>query len=100
MNKITNHIFQSIPISLDGMHYDKCQFNDCELIYRGQDTFSLTGCTFHECRFRLDDAALNTITMLSALYHSAFHPFAAAEIERVQHGDYLPADFPKRAAVA
>lgn len=96
MNKISNSTFQNVPVSLDGIHYDHCQFTNCALVFHGQNLFSLTNCTFNGCWLRMDEFALNTVTMLSVFYHTGFRPLVEMEIERIQKGDYLPPNFLKQ----
>lgn len=48
--KITGKKYRDETIYLDFVHYDKCEFRDCEL-FINYGILSLTNCSFHGCKF-------------------------------------------------
>jgi hypothetical protein len=57
-------------VVLDGNEYIDCQFESCQLIYKGGELPRLNRCQFVRCSWHLEDAAQRTIRFLRSIYHS------------------------------
>ncbi|MEH3452378.1 hypothetical protein [Phytobacter diazotrophicus] len=55
-------------IELDGNHYEKCTFKNCEIVFKGLLPFNLIGCDFIGCKWRFDGPAANTMNFLKIMY--------------------------------
>jgi hypothetical protein len=69
MATFTNSVYSSCDEVLDGKEYHACEFQNCQLIYRGGEVPILDGCRFAGCKWRFDDSAGRTLGFLSAMYH-------------------------------
>jgi hypothetical protein len=69
MAKHVGEQFKDQRVLLDGESYERCEFNKCVIVYGGGPLSDLVGCSFHECRFELEDAAQRTLEFLNAIYH-------------------------------
>jgi hypothetical protein len=67
MNLVSGHTFEGRRFVIDGSRFVDCQFTRCKLIFRASDTVAFDGCTFTECDWVFEDAALLTLQFLSAL---------------------------------
>jgi hypothetical protein len=54
---------------LDGNEYVNCKFTNCALTYRGGGLPTISGCSFEDCRWQLEDASERTLVFLRAIYH-------------------------------
>ena len=57
---------------LDGNEYVNCKFTNCALTYRGGGLPTISGCSFEDCRWQLEDASERTLVFLRAIYHGRF----------------------------
>jgi hypothetical protein len=69
MAKHVGEQFKDQRVLLDGESYERCEFKQCVIVYRGGPLSDLVGCSFHDCRFELEDAAQRTLEFLNAIYH-------------------------------
>ena len=61
-------VFKNKTIELDGNTFVDCQFDDCELVFRGKDPVDLGRCHFNRPKWQFHDGAGDTITLLRMLY--------------------------------
>ena len=54
-------------VELDGNRFVRCRFNDATLVYRGGPAPILTDCCFDPAQIQFQDAAANTVSLLSAM---------------------------------
>lgn len=55
-------------IVIDGKHFEDCSFETCTLVYRGGVPPNFVQCDFAAPRFVFEEAAQNTIQLMSAIY--------------------------------
>lgn len=60
--------FKGQTIRLDTITYEKCRFDDCDIVYGGNGGFSLVGCKFNDTRFSFDGPASQALSYLSYIY--------------------------------
>lgn len=70
--QIQGSTFENDIVELDWNTYDHCDFWHCVLVYRGGTPPRFAQCTFLQCSFRFEDAAGNTLSFLTSLYHGGF----------------------------
>ena len=68
MNKFISSTFNNTVVELDGNHFEKCVFENCEIVYKGLQPFNLINCNFIACKWKLEGAASNTINFLNIMY--------------------------------
>lgn len=68
MNKFISSTFNNTVVELDGNHFEKCVFENCEIVYKGLQPFNLINCNFIACKWKLEGAASNTINFLKVMY--------------------------------
>jgi hypothetical protein len=61
--------FSGTTEAIDGNQYENCVFKNCALVYRGGELPTIAGCTFDDCRWEFDEAAMRTLVLLRNLYH-------------------------------
>ena len=54
-------------MSIDGNEYHNCTFNDCELVYKGEEPPSFVRCSFNNIRMSFGDAAGRTVAFLQGM---------------------------------
>ena len=57
-------------IALDGETFENCEFRDCRMVYAGGTPPVFTGCAFHGCDWRFDEAAGRTLAYLKLLWQA------------------------------
>ena len=55
-------------VVLDGEAFRRCEFRDCRLVYSGGEPPTFTGCRFHDCEWRFEDAAARTLAHLKVAW--------------------------------
>ena len=70
-------------VALDGETFDDCEFRDCRLTYAGGEPPAFTGCQFHDCDWRLDEAAGRTLVFLKRIWLAGDKPTVQAMIKGV-----------------
>ena len=74
-------------VILDGTRFVRCDFHGTEIIYEGQDVFSLERCEFNAPRFAFSKYAANTIFVLTKMYADpAFRPIIESTLENIRVG--------------
>jgi hypothetical protein len=65
------------PIEVDGKRFVNCEFDGSELVFRGENVFSLESNRFNQIpRFRFEGKAANTVSVLKTFNNVAeFKPF-------------------------
>jgi len=61
--------FAGERVVLDGKHFEDCRFDTCTLVYRGGAPPNFVRCDFATPRFVFEDAAQNTVQLMSAIYN-------------------------------
>lgn len=64
MADYADQTFSGVDVEMDGNTYLRCRFEHCALIYRGDALPSFDQCSFHNSRFRHEDAAGRTLAWL------------------------------------
>lgn len=60
--------FTDVTLHIDGERFLDCEFRGATLVYAGGPLPFFEGCHFHNCTWRLDDAADRTRALISFLY--------------------------------
>ena len=60
--------FRNKRITLSGNQFDECNFHDCEMVFTGVGSVSLTRNSFENCRWLFDGPSLATVRFMKALY--------------------------------
>ncbi|MDQ3692097.1 MAG: hypothetical protein M3464_00515 [Chloroflexota bacterium] len=71
---VAGQTFDNQTIEVDGQAYEKCQFIECRIIFRGIEGVSFDECTFTRCDWRFSGPARNTLSYLSAIYRGLDDP--------------------------
>jgi hypothetical protein len=61
---------ESESVLLDGNEFINCEFQGCNLVYRGGELPRLQQCRFARCAWHLEEGAQRTIQFLRSIYHS------------------------------
>jgi hypothetical protein len=70
LTKIENQKFEGVPVILDGYHYVKCTFINCQLVFGG-GYYNLVECNIIPgCAVGLTGMAQNTLNFLSSVYRA------------------------------
>ncbi len=69
MKEIIEKEFEFETINIDNKNFIKCVFTSCKLVYSGEGSVGLNGCTFNNCRWGFTGSASNTISFLKGMYH-------------------------------
>lgn len=69
MKVVHEHVFKNERVELDGQTWQFCEFQQCELVYRG-GPMDLFDCHFKGCRYTLEGPAGNTLKFLADMYRS------------------------------
>jgi hypothetical protein len=57
-------------VSLDGGHFEDCEFRQCRLVYAGGAPPVFVGCRFDGCEWKFEGAAANTLAHLKIVWGS------------------------------
>ena len=68
--KYTAEKFNADNVTVDFNEYVDCEFNTCEIIFKGGNLPVFDHCVFSNCRFSLIENADNTLGYLSFLYQN------------------------------
>lgn len=68
LNRQTNRTIRDTSLLIDGAHFFRCTFINCQLIYSGRDEVDFDDCTFQDCNWTFDDAAARTLGYISTLF--------------------------------
>lgn len=86
--KLVDQEFANQQIDLDYHFFEDCTFRRCTLVFHGHGAVKLKNNHFDECRFKLGEAAENTLYMLQAMYHGDFRRFVEDTFKQVREGTY------------
>lgn len=64
----TATVFNHETVYLDGDAFEGCEFRDCRLVYSGGEPPAFRDCKFHDCDWKFEDAAANTLGTLKAVW--------------------------------
>ncbi|MCE9874053.1 hypothetical protein LZ667_22105 [Hafnia alvei] len=65
---IKNNSFKDTLVTLDGIHYEGCSFENCTIQYSGLGEFGLVGCSFNRCKWAFSGPAANTLNFMRHVY--------------------------------
>jgi len=68
LTRIMDSSFKDTVVTLDGIHYERCVFENCTIQYSGLGEFGLVGCSFNSCRWAFSGPAANTLTFMKHIY--------------------------------
>jgi hypothetical protein len=95
---IENQTFRNQEVVIDGNEYQRCNFENCTLIYQGGEPPTFTRCTFRGGSISLDGSALNTMRYMSGLYQGGLTRPVGRTLESIRKGNLplanRPADCP------
>jgi hypothetical protein len=82
MIKVENQKIEKQVVILDGYHYKKCTFIQCQLIFSGMGLYGLEDCNISpDSGFGFNGPAQNTLNFLSAVHRS--NPNGRALVEAI-----------------
>ncbi|MEO8926723.1 MAG: hypothetical protein ABI306_06115 [Caulobacteraceae bacterium] len=55
-------------VSLDGEHFEDCEFRQCRLVFAGGTPPSFIGCRFDHCEWKFEGPAVNTLAHLKVVW--------------------------------
>ena len=55
-------------VALDGEIYSGCEFRDCRLVYAGGEPQQFTDCKFHNCEWKFEGAAAQTLAAMKRVW--------------------------------
>ena len=55
-------------VALDGERFEDCEFRDCRLVYAGGEAPVFKNCQFHNCDWKMDGPAGQTLEHLRAMW--------------------------------
>ena len=61
--------FKDEKIRMDGNSFVQCRFENCVMEYGGGPPPTMVSCNISKCQWSFTDAASNTVTFMSAIYH-------------------------------
>ena len=70
-------------VSLDGEHFEDCEFRQCRLVYAGGTPPSFTGCRFDNCEWKFEGAAANTLAHLKVVWGAGAKAFVQGLIKEI-----------------
>ncbi len=62
-----NHFAHEI-VDVDDSFFDRCHFEDCQLVFSGGHPPAFFRCTFEGCKWKFEGASANTLEYLSILF--------------------------------
>ena len=74
MNTVENETFQNKAVTVDGIEFKGCLFENSALVYNGGELPSFIDCQFNGITLKFSDAAANTLDFLSGLRKGGFAP--------------------------
>jgi len=69
MQRIADKEFKRTSINVEGIHFLRCKFIECQIIYSARDDVAFEDCSFIECSWTFDGPAEETLVFLSELYN-------------------------------
>jgi transcriptional regulator of NAD metabolism len=69
MQRITDREFRRTSIIVEDIHFLRCKFIECQIIYTAKDDVAFEDCNFVECSWTFDGPAEETLIFLSELYN-------------------------------
>ncbi len=70
-------------VTLDGEHFEDCEFRQCRLIYSGGEPPSLTRCRFEACEWRFEGPAANTLAHMKVVWSAGAKSFVQGLIKEI-----------------
>ena len=64
----TATIFNLETVPLDGEMFADCEFRECRMVYGGGKPPVFDSCKFHDCDWRFEGAAANTLAHLKVVW--------------------------------
>lgn len=91
MNSVEKQTFSYRPVEVDGVKYEYCHFDHCNMIYAG-GVYSMNGCSFDFCEWEMRGPAQRTMMLLHHLYQvPGMQDFIENTFEAIRSGKQ-PAD--------
>ncbi|MCS3754188.1 DUF5067 domain-containing protein [Salinibacter ruber] len=83
---VVGQSFSSERVVLDGTHFEDCTFDTCTLVYGGGRPPHFVRCDFAAPRFVFEDAAQNTIQLMSAIYNGIDERIIEKTFDEIRKG--------------
>jgi hypothetical protein len=74
MNTVEKQTFSNKAVTVDGIEFKGCTFENSALVYAGGELPSFVDCQFNGVSLKFEDAAANTLSFLSGLRKGGFAP--------------------------
>ena len=78
--------FSGERVILDGKHFENCSFDTCQLVYRGGMPPNFVRCDFAAPRFVFQEAAQNTVQLMSAIYNGIDERIIEKTFDEIRSG--------------
>ena len=78
--------FSGERVILDGKHFENCSFDTCQLVYRGGTPPNFVRCDFAAPRFVFQEAAQNTVQLMSAIYNGIDERIIEKTFDEIRSG--------------
>lgn len=82
----TATVFNHETVYLDGDAFEDCEFRDCRLVYSGGEPPEFRDCKFHDCDWKFEDAAANTLAFLKVVWGVGGKGPVQAQIKEITGG--------------
>lgn len=76
-------IFNHETVALDGDSFADCEFRNCRLVYAGGPPPSFDRCSFHDCDWRFEGAAQDTLAFLRLMWGAGAKPTVQGLIKEI-----------------
>ena len=83
---VLNQQYTGDRVVLDGTHFEDCRFDTCTLVYRGGVPPNFVRCEFAAPRFVFEDAAQNTLQLMSAIYNGIDERIIEKTFDEIRRG--------------
>jgi len=83
---VRGQTFAGERVVLDGKHFEDCDFDSCTLVYRGGVPPNFVRCDFAAPRFVFEDAAQNTVQLMSAIYNGIDERIIEKTFDEIRKG--------------
>lgn len=85
-SKVQDQQFVGERVVLDGKHFEDCRFENCDLVYKGGVPPHFVRTDFAAPRFVFEDAAQNTVQLMSAIYNGIDERIIEKTFDEIRKG--------------
>lgn len=67
-NVVRDKVYHHATVRIDGTLYVNCTFDECKLVFKGEEAFGFEGCNLIRCEWAFDGPAETVLLFLASLY--------------------------------